>query len=53
MEYKWTKVEINVTIQHIVVLKLSNKNPQSTFKTSESSQVNNFKYTHEFKSPTS
>ena len=41
-EYKCTKKEIKVTMQHIIDVKVSNKNPQSTFKTSELIQVDNF-----------
>jgi len=35
MEYKWTKLEIDVITTSIVVVKLSNKKPHETFKTPE------------------
>jgi hypothetical protein len=42
VEYKWTSVEIKVTTTSITTVKLSNKNPQGTLKSSESIQGASF-----------
>jgi hypothetical protein len=53
VEYKWTIEETNVTTQHMVTVKESNKNPQSTFNISELIQGTSFIYTQQFSNDTS
>ena len=45
--------ETNVTTQHMITVKESNENPQSTFNISELIQGVSFKYTQQFNKKTS
>ena len=45
--------ETNVTTQHMITVKESNKNPQSTFNISELIQGVSFTYTQQFNKETS
>ena len=45
--------ETNVTTQHIIAVKESNKNPQSTFNISELIHGISFMYTQQFNKDTS
>lgn len=53
VEYKCTIEETNVTTQHIIAVKESNKNPQSTFNISELIQGVSFMNTQQFRKETS
>jgi len=53
VEYKCTIEETNVTTQHIVTVKESNKNPQSAFNISELIQGVSLINTQQFNKETS